>query len=758
MKIIRRGYGALALSAALAVAMLLPLSATNADAAYIQHKQVEIASPEEDFADGAGVKGTYALDSQIALDKGGNIWIWGYYNYCSIDNAGQGGASSPNSKNGASYTPKSTPEGPACQTWELNNRPQIIKGVNGFTSIAASAYAVMAVDKRGNLYGWGDNTQRGTNVPVSAAYPANGFTAPMVTTGGVFGLYKDGTAPPEGIPNDVNQANPNASPKTWKPIDGPDAPLPKGALATAYPDGLNTSKVISVSSNEYGFAYLKEDGTVWTTGDPSFGRRGVGKVGPAGGWTSPGAAGSLSGYPVDQQAGVAQVPTKVKFPAGTKIKELFNSYEGFHAVDSDDNVWYWGRNYQGNAGLSNSELQALSSADQSKPCWLLNTTYYEAYCYQPVQVPSLTKVVRENGASKFAEGYGFGSLLDSKNNLWVWGSANYRVGMPDAANQGGDTIWDSTPHIFSAKTDTGSRIEGTNVIDMNATYHSGQFVTGDGYVYGWGEANIGGANTPNLAPDGVTPWNSEHRPGIVWDPTTDPQHRKAIRVGGNKDAANFNLDDGSIYSWGENGGGAALGGWGYGSTKEFEVCAYGVPGCVSPKIYYTGSPRDQSGITIWPAVFVPGIQNVGKYQKVVKNAYPFQGTEVKKGDIVEYNEILTNDRTGFQNPKIRVEDTWGSKATLVKDSFVAQYSTSNSHKVNAADDPQWDVTSKFDISPTGFTTNDPNFVLDPMSTLVVRYKIQVTADSGSVGGVVKLFNLSDNSEIDSDETSNPIGK
>lgn len=728
--------------------------ASIVSAAYVMGRRADITSPVERFISGASVRGTYALDSQVALDKTGHLWIWGYYGYCSIGNAGQSGSSSPNPVNGASYTldPINTGFQNDCirDSDYFNNKPAMIKGANGFVSVAASAYSMMAVDKKGNLYGWGDNTPGGSPAPSSGSLKDSGWTAATLVSGGVYGLHKDGTAPPEALPNKINQLNPQESDATWKPIDGPDAPLPPASGKGSYEDGFNKGKVLDVASNEYAYAYLKDDGTVWSVGYNNFGQRGVGKRGPVGSWGT--LRNGTTGYPFDATGGVSSVPTKVAFPEGVKIKYIGDSYEGYHAIDTDNNVWYWGRSFTGNAGLSSAELLANSSTDGSQPCQTLSTS--ESYCYAPIQVPALTKVVKENGFSKFAEGYQFGVLLDEHKKVWIWGSSANKVGMPDSeANS--NAVWQSEPSVFTATTNTGKVFTADNIVDINGGFHAGQMVTEDGYLYAWGEAYLGGAHMADLSPtSNASPWNSGHRVGIVWDPTLDPQHRKVVAVGGNKDGANANLDDGTIYSWGENGGGAALGGRGYlGRT----VCTEGLPGCVSPKISMVGN-RAQGGLYVWPATFVPDIQNVGRYLTVTKNSYPFEGSAVKNGEVVEYTLKIDNDRSSYRNRNIRIEDEWGASAELVPGSFKAKYTISDGRAVDSDADGQWDISSQFDVGSTGFASTDRQMMLSPQSTLIIKYQVKVTGSSGSVGGKASIINLANGSEIDSEKISNPIAQ
>lgn len=715
------------------VTVLIASLSTVAYGAYVKSKSVAVSSPEENFTTGAGVQGEYALDTQIAKDKSGNIWVWGYYNLCNIDNAGQGGYYG-GGKNGAVYTGNASG---SCGGVTINNKPSVIRGFTCATDVAGSAYALMAVDCYGNLYGWGDNTQNGSVVASDPAFIAAGGPKTNVT-GGVYGLYKNQKGASEAIPNTVNQANPQASPETWKPIDGPGAPT------GTYPGGDNTSKVVKVASNEYGFAWLKDDGTVWTAGANTYGARGVGKWGnTVDQWGSVGTA----GYPVGNSWGVALSPTKVTFPGNVKIKAVYSGYLSYFAIDTNNQVYFWGQSYAGGAAMSNDELEAYSSStDTSKPCRSLAGSNY--YCFAPVPVPSLTKLIADNGGfTKLLGGYSYGAMLTKNKKLWTWGVSTDGVGMPESDKQN-DLTYRTTPQVLSTTAVDGSTVTADNVIDANGAYHAGQFVTADGYAWAWGQHKWGGAFSSNMSPtQDALPTNDKDRPGIVWDPTKDPQHRMAVKVGGNKDGANLNLSDGSVYTWGENGGGVSLGGQGYGTT----VCAYGQPGCVSPKVLATLGKRAQSGLYVWPATFVPEVQNVGSYQTVIKNAYPFQATPVHDGDEVKYTVLVRNELSNFKNPTVKIEDSWGQNGTLVPGSFSVKYTSSNSK------DTDIDIADRFVLSPTGYSTTDPSMQLDPLSVIAITYRVKVSGTTGNVGGTVVLSNTDGaGGQIDSDEALNPI--
>lgn len=173
----------------------------------------------------------------------------------------------------------------------------------------------------------------------------------------------------------------------------------------------------------------------------------------------------------------------------------------------------------------------------------------------------MSKVIRENGGYlKGTGGYTYGVVLTKNHKLWTWGASATRMGMPEATDTTNNSVYRYEPRQFDATDVNGNRLIGEDVIDVNGGFKAGQFVKSDGSIWGWGGHKWGGAFSTNLADNvDAKPTNDEDYPGPIWLPDNDPQKRKGTKVGGNKDGASFNLEDGSIYSWGENGGGAALG-------------------------------------------------------------------------------------------------------------------------------------------------------------------------------------------------------
>lgn len=464
------------------------------------------------------------------------------------------------------------------------------------------------MDQGGNVWMWGfygDNNGSGpaggkNNFPYNqAAGDTINYMKPamsialtnMVDVAGAAyadaGLDKNGNLWVWGL-NNYNLWN--------KDIKGNRAPsaVPAGATNSA---DLSTASwqpiaqnVVSVEAGEYNFAWLTADGKVFTSGNNAYGARGQG---------------TITAY---------TDPTEVtQWPAGKgTIVGIYSSYEGFFAVDDLGHAYYWGRSLRGGAGATDAELQAGG-------CTMQSTVYHELYCRKPVEIPGLTAVLQSEGLGSIVAGYAWGQAFTKQGNLYTWGAAE-----DNANGQGqGDT---STNGIF-----TPTKL-ASDVVSVGGAYHAAQFIDKSGNVWAFGNNLWGGAFSTN--PVARTPVNNADKLSKVWDVSLDPQGRKATSVGGNKDGVLFALNDGSVYGYGENGGGAVCAGYSYGTCKD-----------ASGNVLSVTATGTANGLYVWIPAPIQGLQNVGKYITLTATTYPFEGGTVAPGDVMSVKLSARNDQT-----------------------------------------------------------------------------------------------------------------
>lgn len=533
--------------AALLVATASPLisesSAGYSDGLYAQANGVSVP-PTSPLA---SVVPSFALDTMQVLDVAGNLWIWGYYGNTGpgVSSAGQGGGT-----NGIDYT-----TGAAFN----EHKPNQFKALENIKAMASSAYANYAIDEHGNLFGWGQNN------------------------GGLYMFGKGFGDPGRIVPAGTTPQN----------------------VTSNWSDAIMDTDVTSVASVEYGAAYTKSDGTIWTVGDNALSQRGQGTTGNGG--------------------AALRVATQVtKWPGGAQpnIVVVYSGYEGYYAVDDEDNVYFWGRSFRNGAGASNTNLNAAG-------CTTVSAVYSDFRCSTPILVPEITAFAKAEGVKSLGGGYAHGHLLTKQGNLYAWGSEENNSSGNDGLR---DTSTNGTLPTLKAK----------NVMEATARFGSTQYITDDGTAWAYGNRLWGGAFSLNYG--SRTPANSDHLTGKVWDPAQDSSKRKALMIGGNKDSASVVLDDGTILSWGENGGGAACGGYTYAACldKSGNVASV-VPG---------GTPN---GLYVWAPAVIEGIQNVGRYQTISLNSNPFTGSAVMAGQTIRYQAVARNTFADPANYSVAVD-------------------------------------------------------------------------------------------------------
>lgn len=319
-------------------------------------------------------------DYSLAIDKDGGLWAWGRNIYGTL---GDGTFND-------SYTPVPIMEG------------------TEFTQVAASTATSYAIDVEGNLWGWGDSAYAMTgfgNVP-QKIIPGTKFK--QVSAGGYIcmAIDVDGYLWAGGNFNDVSPDGDNiARPfgkfsktlkfkhaavaseyvlmvdiygRIWGWGHNDCGQLGNGQIETNrlnfdYPPTLVKSEVKfkQVSANFKSSFGLDENGNIWSWGKNKFGQLGYKSVE------------EISPIP-------HRIASGVKF-----IRVASAAFTGF-AIDTDENLWIWGRNSHGVFGTYNYNI-------------LLET----------VDCPT-----RFFGDMKFKEiAVDFHLLAkDSDGNFWTWGS------------------------------------------------------------------------------------------------------------------------------------------------------------------------------------------------------------------------------------------------------------------------------------------------------------------------------------------------
>ncbi|MDR0634329.1 MAG: hypothetical protein LBF91_05060 [Azoarcus sp.] len=539
------------------------------------------------------------LDSNAAIDEDSNLWIWGYFGILNGTPKGDGGPGG--GPNGAPSSPVYLADK------AIYNPPTRFKALSNVATIAASAYTIAAVDDRGYLWAWGDSNKW------------------------ITGKDIEGKDAPEKVPDGANQYNLSVS--TWQPI---------------------AEKVISVAAAEYAYAYVTEDNRVWTTGDNTFGQRANGSTGGIVRNQTRIADTSWPALPVSS-GGTGGVP---------RIVKVYNGYEGFMAQDELGNIYAWGRSFESGLGTSGYFLNGCK--EDKLAGYTRNTdgfSYDPATCpaagvvrklgannwyvTKPIFIPEVTRLGNEHGGIvDLILGYQHGVALARDGSVILWGSDEENRNGANRTDHIKTAVEGLRPYVLCLDADGRQALAPgkpgddrrpltTNCTPVKATsITSGQFaaslVTEDGKVYAWGSALLGGAfgtkaqtRGPALyldqglfARDGYR--NNFSLMQVVWDPALDSANRKAFAVSSSKDSSLVVLDDGSVLTWGENGGGAACGGYGFNCAKDqwgkgtygaaFPDATYQAKGAGGPGYYMHNS---LTGLYVWPPLPVDNLQGIG---------------------------------------------------------------------------------------------------------------------------------------------------
>jgi alpha-tubulin suppressor-like RCC1 family protein len=297
-------------------------------------------------------------------------------------------------------------------------------------------------------------------------------------------------------------------------------------LSYAYPTQiLNVTQWKLVSAGRYGHsAGIKNDGTLWTWGNNSYGELGGGssritpvQVGALTNWSSVSAGRSFNlavktdgtlwswGVNVYGQLGDGTVTSKsspVQVGLLTTWSSvavggyaLYTTYGGFsHAIKTDGTLWSWGNNTYGQLGQNDTTNRS-----------------------SPVQVGALTNW------SKVSGGQSYTLAIKTNGTLWAWGRNNF------------GQLGDGTVTSKSSPVQVGALTTWSLV---SAGAYTALAVKTDGTLWSWGYNNQGqlgdGTVTSKSSPvqvGALTTWSSV---------STGDYHCFAIKT------------DGTLWAWGYN--------------------------------------------------------------------------------------------------------------------------------------------------------------------------------------------------------------
>lgn len=316
-----------------------------------------------------------------------------------------------------------------------------------FKSIASGLFHSMAVQDDGTLWAWGSNGsgQLGTGdneIKKSPVIVATGFE--KISAGYQFsvGIKSDGTLWTWGE-NDAGQIGDGTYQNKNSPVNIGDG-------------------FIEVSAGHNHVLAIKTDGTLWAWGNNEFGQLGDGstenKNEPVliGSGFSKIAAGLDHSLAIKNDGtlwawgrnnagqlgdGTSGIAGQKLFPiqVGENFKEISGGYYHTLAIGTNNKLWAWGGNYDGQLGNNDTG----------------------GFYTTPVEIGDNFSLVST---------FSFHSLsIDSDGNLWSWGK------------NGTGQLGDNTTSDKNAPIQIGS-----NFILVNAGFHHTLSLKNDGTIWGWG--------------------------------------------------------------------------------------------------------------------------------------------------------------------------------------------------------------------------------------------------------------------------------
>lgn len=431
--------------------------------------------------------------------------------------------------------------------------------------------------------------------------------------------------------------------------------LPFPQTVGAY-GAVSQEKVIDVGKNH--FVVLKNDGSVWSWGDHTYGQLGV----------------RASSLPTNN-------PSAIRRDDGSRldgIKAIAAGGDHTVALDSNGHVWTWGRNSNGQLGYTTPFIGTTNQMD-------FNDDPQRVYVNNAPLV-----------ATSIAAGEFHSLAVTSSGQVYAWGAGDF--------GQNGQTTQETAPVLVSGL---------SNIVMVAAGANHSLALTANGEVYGWGrntsgqlgngqsrhinptpekidrltgilDIAAGDNHTVALAQNRTTVWAwGSNKYGQLGDggredrlhPVTVQKISGVKMITAGSDHTNAIKEDGTVWAWGRNTSG----------TKESRTTPIQVKGVNNAFAVGGGGSQDDSYTlaihhdgTVWKwdqnsydtTTQLPIFKPVSGIDEVMKKiAYPFvQGGQVVfkyEGDAsVQDVQVVGSFNDWDDVPLIRTGNEWRLQVEL----------------------------------------------------------------------------------------------
>ncbi|WP_415331908.1 RCC1 domain-containing protein, partial [Clostridium perfringens] len=344
-------------------------------------------------------------------------------------------------------------------------------------SVSAGADNISAIDSEGNLYIWGRNdfgqlgngttTRSGTPIKVNGNGAIGTSTKIVSVSAGadsISAIDSEGNLYTWGR-NDYGQLGNGTTTHSIKPIKVNG----NGAIGTS-------TKIVSVSAGEDSISAIDSEGNLYTWGRNQYGQLGNGTT-------------THSTKPIKVNGNGA-------IGTSTKIVSIATAYFNISAIDSEGNLYTWGRNQYGQLGNGTTTSSGT-----------------------PIKVNGNGAIGTSTKIVSIATGYDSISAIDSEGNLYTWGGN--RFGQLGNGTKDDSYLPSETLLTLDIEENSIKRREDNNNIYFDIKVPNAQ-ATGHQIAYCLDGSNYGFANISSMY-------------ATITIPKTERAENMTIKIGFNKE-------------------------------------------------------------------------------------------------------------------------------------------------------------------------------------------------------------------------------